>query len=233
MGTSKSASGGTGGGWTNFKRSSTLFAKHGGQQRAAKALGGYVAAMGGVAAAVAAAAAGARTGQSLGNLLAQSTGPEGLAGGLETLGLQELIGQDRFTVLSELVTAFAGSGSDLEAQAARNALLDVLDELLPEEGVDLATVQLDEAAVTDYLCRFIQALIYNLAIPIIDNALTKLQNPQLAQERDQVLRNYVDGLVRMHLRDTSPLEIDWQGEDGRAFIDQILHAVYDQLEEWQ
>jgi hypothetical protein len=234
MGTSKSNSGGTGGGWTSFKRSSTSFAKYGGQQRAAKALGGYVAAMGGVAAALAAAASGARTGQSLGSLLAQSTGPTGLAGGLEAVGLGRLVGQDRFTVLSELVTAFAGAGSDLEAQAARNALLDVLDELLPEdEEVDLATVQLDEAAVRDNLCRFLAALVYNLAIPVIDERLTLLQNPQLAQERDRELRSYVDGLVRMHLRNTVPLEIDWQGPDGRAFIDNIIRAIYDQLEGWQ
>jgi hypothetical protein len=234
MGTSKSNSGGTGGGWTSFKRSSTSFAKHGGQQRAAKAMGGYVAAVGGVAAAVAAAGAGSRTGQSLGNLLVQSTGPTGLAGGLQAVGLERLIGQDRFTVLSELVTAFAGVGSDLEAQAARNALLDVLDELLPEdEGLDLATIQLDEAAVSDNLCRFIAALVYNLAIPIIDERLTQLQNPQLAQQRDRELRGYVDGLVRMYLRDTSPLGIDWQGPDGRGFIDDILRAVYAQLEAWQ
>jgi hypothetical protein len=181
VGTSKSNTGGTGGGWTSFKGSSSSFAKHGGQQRAAKALGGYVGALGGVAAALAAAAAGARTGQSLGNLLAQSTGPTGLAGGLEAVGLQRLVGQDRFTVLSELVTAFAGSGSDLEAQAARNALLDVLDELLPEgDEVDLQTVQLDEQAVTDSLCRFIAALVYNLAIPVIDEKLTGLQDQPLA-----------------------------------------------------
>jgi hypothetical protein len=233
VGTSKSNTGGSGGAWTGFKRNATLFAKHGGQGRAAKALAGYVATMGGAAAAAAAAGPGGRTGQSLGAFLVESTGPTGLAGGLEAIGLEHLVGQDRFTVLSELVTAFAGTGSDLEAQAARNALLDVLDALLPEDETPLDSVQLDEVAVTESLCQYLVALIYNRAIPVIDERLTQLQNPQLAQQRDRELRDYIDALVRLRMQSTSPLEIDWQGERGRSFVEGILRAVYKQLEEWE
>jgi hypothetical protein len=233
MGTSSSNKGGSGGAWTGFKRSATDFAKYGGRQRAGKALAGYVAAMGGAAAAAAAATAGSRTGQSLGNFLAASTGPNGLADGLEAVGLGHLVGQDRYSVLSELLNAFAGDGSDIETQAARNALLDVLDELLPEEeGTELNSVQLDEQAVTESLCRYLDALVYNLAIPIIDERLTRLENPALAQERDRDLRDYIDALVRLRVQDTSPLQIDWHGAEGQKFISDILRAVYDQLEEW-
>ncbi len=233
MGTSKSNTGGTGGAWTGFKRNATLFAKHGGTDRAAKALAGYVAAMGGVAAAVAAATAGARTGQSLGTFLVGSSGPTGIVGGLEAVGLQRLVGADRFTVLSELLLEFAGSGGDLEAQAARSALLDVLDAILPEDDVPLESVRLDENAVADALCRYIAALVYNRAIPVIDERLTQLENPTLAQQRNQELLEYIDALVRLRLRDSSPLAIDWKGDQGREFIDQILRAVYDQIEGWE
>lgn len=234
MGTSKSNTGGTGGAWTDFKREATSFAKRGGEQRVAKALAGHVAALGGAAAAAAAATAGARTGQSLGAFLVGSTGPDGLAGGLEAVGLGRLVGEDRFTVLSELVIEFAGSGSDLEAQAARNALLDVLDEILPEDdATPLDAVRLDETAVTDALCRYIAALVYNRAIPVIDERLTRLENPALAQQRDQELHHYIDALVRLRLQDTSPLDVDWRGPGGRELIDGMLRAVYDQLEEWE
>lgn len=234
MGTSSSNKGGSGGAWTGFKRSATDFAKYGGRQRAAKALAGYVAAMGGAAAAAAATAAGSRTGQSLGNFLSASTGPNGLADGLESVGLSHLIGQDRYTVLSELLNAFAGDGGDIETQAARNALLDVLDDLLPqEEGTELNSVHLDEQAVTESLCRYLDALIYNLAIPIIDERLTRLENPALAQERDRELRDYIDALVRLRIQDASPLQTDWHGSEGQKFISDILRAVYDQLEEWE
>lgn len=234
MGTSKSNTGGTGGAWTDFKRDATWFAKRGGSQRIAKTLAGHVAAMGGAAAAAAAATVGSRTGQSLGSFLAASTGPSGLAGGLEAVGLGRLIGQDRFTILSELVDEFAGSGSDLEAQAARNALLDVLDEILPDDdATPLDTVQLDEAAVTDALCRYMAALVYNRAIPVIDERLTRLENPALAQQRDQELRQYIVALVRLRLAGMAPLDVDWQGDVGRKLIDGMLRAVYDQIEEWE
>ena len=234
MGTSASNKGGSGGAWTDYKRNASYFARYGGTDRAAKALAGFVAAMGGAAAAVAAAGAGASTGQSLGRFLAGSTGSTGLAGGLETVGLARLVGEDRFTVLSELLDAFAGSGSDLEAQAARSALLDVLDDLLPEdETTPLDSVVLDEEGVADALYRYIAALVYNRAIAVIDERLTRLQNQTLAQQRDQELRDYIDALVRLRAQTTPLLDIDWQGQQGRHFIEGILRAVYDELEAWE
>jgi hypothetical protein len=187
--------------------------------------------MGGVAGAIAMAASGIRTGRSLGAFLAGSTGPDGLAGGLEAVGLQRLVGLDRIDVLTGLLDEFAGAGGDLESQAARNALLDVLDELLPEDAdTPLDAVQLDEASVADALRLYLAALIYNLAIPIIDERLTLLENPTLAQRRDAELRQYIDALVRLRLAESSPLSIDWQGPAGQDLIDGVLRAVYDQLE---
>jgi len=234
MGTSASNSGGTGGAWTGYKRNASYFARYGGSERAAKALGGYVATMGGAGGAVAAAATGTRTGQSLGQFLVGSTGQSGIAGGLETIGLGRLVGENRYTVLTELLDAFAGSGSDLETQAARSALLDVLDELLPDDpDAPLDSVVLDEAAVVDILYRYLAALVYNRAIAIIDERLTRLQNQSLAQQRDQELRDYIDALIRLRAMSTPPLTVDWQGDQGREFIEGILHAVYGELEAWE
>ena len=234
MGTSASNTGGKGGGWTRYKRNAYNFARYGGSDRAGKALAGFVGAMGGAAAAGAAAAPGTQAGQPLGEFLAASTGPEGLAGGLEAVGLGHLVGQDRATVLAELVTAFGGTGADLEQEAARLAVLDVLEELLPQgEDVPLDSVQLDEAAVAESLCRYIAALVYNRAIPAIDAHLERLQNQALAQRRDQELRDYTYELVRHEMRSVSPLMVDWKGAEGHDFVEGILVAVYEQLEGWE
>lgn len=233
MGTSASNTGGTGGAWTTFKRDASTFARRGGAERAGRALGGHVTALGGPAAAVGAAGAGIRTGQNLARLLAGSTGPAGLAGGLEEIGLGHLVGSDRFTILTELLDRFAGAGSDLEAQAARDALLDVLDEVLPAYDVALDDVRLDEARVVELLQVYLAALVYNRAIPVIDERLTRLENPQLAERRDRELRDFIEALVRLRTQGQSPLSIDWAGDAGRAFIERMLRAVYDQLEEWE
>lgn len=232
MGTSASNSGGRGGAWTAFKRDASTFARYGGESRVAKALAGYVAVAGGAASAAGSAGAGIRTGQSLAALLVGSTGANGVAGGLETIGLGHLVGAGRFAILSELLDRFAGSGSDLEAQAARNALLDVLDEVLPEdEEIPLDEVRLDEAAVVDLLQRYLAALIYNRAIPVIDERLTKLQNPELARQRDKEVREYIDVLVRLRTQGRAPLGVDWQGSEGHEFIESMVRAVYEQLED--
>jgi hypothetical protein len=203
VGTSANNTGGTGGGWTTFKRNATFFAQRGGQARLAKTLGGFVAAMGGAAGATAAASAGTQTGQSLGSFLAASTGPQGLVGGLEAVGLESLVGQDRFAVLSELLNVLGGSGSAVEQQAARDALLDVLDDLLPEgDEAALDAVQLDEA----------------------------LQDQALIQSRDRELRDYIDALVRLKMQNVSVLTVDWKSTEGQAFVQGVLQAVYEQLE---
>jgi hypothetical protein len=233
MGTSKSNAGGTGGAWTDFKRNATLFAKHGGDERIAKTLASYVAAVGGAVAALGTAAAGARAGQSLGAFLTGSTGPTGVAGGLQSVGLGRLVGEDRFTVLSELLDEFVGSGNALDEQAARQALLDVLDELLPEDDTPLEEVHLDEAGVTDTLCRFLSALVYNLAIPVIDERLTRLEDASLAGQRDGELRAYIEGLIRVRLQDLDPIAMDWQGPAGETLIQGVLRDAYELMEEWQ
>ena len=231
MGTSANNTGGTGGGWTTFKRNATFFAQHGGQARLAKTLGGFVAAMGGAAGATAAASAGTQTGQSLGSFLAASTGPQGLVGGLEAVGLESLVGQDRFAVLSELLNVLGGSGSAVEQQAARDALLDVLDDLLPEgDEAALDAVQLDEAGIRDALCRYLAALVYNLAIPVIEVRLEALQDQALIQSRDRELRDYIDALVRLKMQNVSVLTVDWKSTEGQAFVQGVLQAVYEQLE---
>lgn len=187
--------------------------------------------MGGASAAAAGAGSGTQTGQSLGSFLAASTGPQGLVGGLEAVGLESLVGQDRFTVLSDLLNVLGGTGSAVEQQAARDALLDVLDDLLPEDDeTALETVRLDEAGIRDALCRYLAALVYNLAIPVIEVRLEALQDQALIQNRDRELHDYMDALVRLKMQNVSVLTVDWQGAEGKDFVQGILQAVYEQLE---
>lgn len=233
MGTSKSNTGGTGGSWTSFKRNASYFAAKGGPDRAGKVLAGYVAAMGGVATTLAAAAIGIRTGQSFGLFLSRSSGPQGIVGGLDAVGLERLVGEDRLTILNELSTELAGDGADLDAQAARRALIDVLEQVLPTDtDVPLESVQLSAEDVSEAIRKYVGALVYNLAIPFIDEKLTRLEDAALAQRRNKELLDFIDALVRLRTYEQSPLSIDWQGDEGRALIEGILQATYEQVEAW-
>jgi hypothetical protein len=232
MGTSSDHSGGSGGPWTPFKRAATSYAKHGGADRAGRMLARHVATLGGAAAAAASARTGTTAAQRLGGLLA-GVATEGLTPTLERFGLADQVGRDRFEVLDALITYIAGSGSDLEAQAARNAACDILDELFPE-GVDyddLTAVVIDAAALELMLTLFLAAYIYN-RVPIIAERLTRLGDRHAAERADGELRDYIRAYVDLQLGD-DPLAIDWTGAEGRLVIEQAIQAVYALLEAYE
>ena len=232
MGTTASYDGGRGGPWTKLKRDASSLARYGGGLRVARALAGYVASSGGSARTTETANVGARTGSGLGGFLAAASEPGGISEAFRSIGLDHLVGCDRFTVLSGLLDEFSGNGSDLETQAARNALFDVLSVILPEETAgQMDNVTLDSSSVADALRMYIAALVYNRAIPIIDERLTRLQNPHLAQLRDREIRDYIEALVALRTSNISPLTIDWSGRAGLDLINGILRATYDQLED--
>jgi hypothetical protein len=232
MGTSSDHTGGSGGPWTPFKRAATSYAKYGGAERAGRLLARHVAILGGAAAAAASARTGTTAGQRLGGLLA-GVATEGLTPTLERLGLAEQVGRDRFDVLDALITYVAGSGSDLEAQAARDAACDILDELFPQATSydDLSAVVVDLAALEWLLALFLAAYIYN-RVPIIAERLARLGDRRLAERADGELRDYIRAYVDLQLGD-DPLAIDWTGAQGRLVIEQAIQAVYTLLEAYE
>jgi hypothetical protein len=232
MGTSSDHTGGSGGSWTPFKRAATSYAKHGGADRAGRLLARHVATLGGAAAAAASARTGTTAGQRLGGLLA-GVATEGLTPTLERLGLADQVGRDRFEVLDTLITYIAGAGSDLEAQAARDAACDILDELFPEATSydDLSAVVVDVAALELLLALFLAAYIYN-RVPIIAERLARLGDRRAAERADRELRDYIRSDVDLQLGD-DPLAIDWTGAQGRLVIEQAIQAVYTLLEAYE
>ena len=230
MGTSSDYSGGRGGAWTGYKRAASSFAKAGGSERAARVLARQVATLGGAGGAAGSAIAGARGTQRLGGFLS-GVAEGGLAEGLERLGLGHLVGQSRYDVLSALIEAIAGNGEDLEAVAARSALVDVLDELLPEgdDYDDLNDLRLDADGVQDALERFLAAYVYNRGSAVIEERLNRL-DPQIAEVRDIEIREYVQSLVALNLTEVDPMEIDWSGQHGRDVAAGILHDLYAYIE---
>lgn len=231
MGTSGSFKGGVGGAWTPYKRAASAYARFGGPDRAAAALAAFVAALGGVAGAVAAAQPGLRAGSGLGQLLTASTGDGSLSAGVEALGLGELVGRTRVELLSALLDRFTGDGASLNEQAARSAMVDTLNDLLPDtdDALPLDDVHLDEAAVRALIEKYLALLIYNLAAPIIDERLNRLGDPVVAAERDRELRDYILALVRLAATQMDPLTVDWSGEGGQRILRTVLEAVYEQL----
>jgi hypothetical protein len=222
VGTSTDRSAGSGGAWTPLKRATTSYLRTlgtaGSPSRARRLLGRHVPVLGGTAGAAGSARAGARGIQGLGALLS-GMGATDLATALTTIGLEDLVGQDRFSVLDKLITFIAGDGDDLDAQAARDAACDVLEELFgdADQWADLASINVTADDLTRMLEMFLSLYVYN-RVPVIAERLSRLENPTQSRHADQEMRLIIADMVAIHLP-ADPFTIDWRGGAGRALAD--------------
>ncbi|WP_207208639.1 hypothetical protein [Nocardioides oleivorans] len=187
----------------------------------------HVAVLGGAAAATSTGVAGTRGVSRLGALLS-GIATEGVEQTLNTLGLVRLVGQDRFLVLDELISFIGGNGDDLDAQAARDAGCDILDDLFgdADSWQELAGVGVTEAELHNLLERFLALYIYN-RMPVVAERLSRL-DPASQRQADHQMRDIIENLVGI----TVPSDvgsIDWEGAQGRAIAESAMKSAYDAI----
>lgn len=232
MGTSADRSAGKGGDWTPLKLATNSYVRGlgsgGSAGRAQRVLTRHVPLLGGAAGATSSARAGSGGATRLGALIA-GIGVGNLTAAFSALGLTTLVGQDRFVVLDELVTFIAGDGDDLDAQAARDAACDVLDELFgdADSWTELSAVQVDQAQLGVVLERFLSLYIYN-RVPVVAERLSRLADPAAMRRADQEMRQIIADLVAIQIAG-DPFAVDWQGAEGRAIVNGAISTVYETL----
>jgi hypothetical protein len=234
MGTSSDYTGGTGGAWTPYKHAASNFARHGGERRVGKVLSRYVGALGGAAAA---GAGGRATGVSGGQGVAAfgsglATG--GLTAALESLGLDHLVGTSRFDVLDGLLDALGGEGGTLEDQAVNQALCEAFANLYPDDAEtyeELEAVTLDTQGVVELIEYFVAEWAYSRLLPTLAEKFTHIEDPTVAQKRDDELRERMQLLVSLEIGDRSALSIDWRDEEGRVVLERVVDQLYEDMED--
>ncbi|KQR82471.1 hypothetical protein ASF98_00135 [Arthrobacter sp. Leaf337] len=234
MGTSADRSAGTGGDWTPLKLATTTYVRGlgngGSKDRAGRVLGRHVPLLGGTHGAASSARAGTAGISRLGGLLAGlGTGQAGEA--FTSLGLGHLVGQDRFTVLDELVTYIAGTGDDLDSVAARDAACDVLDEVFgdADSWEELDDVSVGREQLGTVLERFLALYVYN-RVPVVAERLSRMTDPAAMRQADQEMRHIIADLVAIHLP-SDPFNIDWRGPEGRSIAERAVTSTYELLTE--
>ena len=232
MGTSADRAAGTGGNWTPLKHATNAYVRGLGRTdsagRAHRVLARHVPLLGGAGGATASARAGRSGITRLGGLLSGlGTGTPGQT--LTALGLGHLVGQDRFTVLDELVTYIAGTGDDLDSGAARDAACDVLDEVFGDADAwdELDQVSVDRDQLGMILERFLALYVYN-RVPVVAERLSRLTDPVAMRKADQEMRQIIADLVAIELP-ADPLSVDWSGAEGRTIAERSIASTYDLL----
>lgn len=234
MGTSADRDGGSGGAWTPLKFAATAYAKAvaGGpgspKDAAQRVLHRHVDVLGGAPAATGSARAGRSALAGLGGVLG-GIGGGGLAFALTEAGLADLVGKDRWDVLDGLITLIAGDGSDVESQAARDALADVCDELYgdAESWTELEAVEVTAESLRTLLEVYLARYIYN-RLPVLAERLARILDPAAARDADRRIVEMVQDLVVLRMPE-DPFSFDWRGQPGQEFADTAIRDIYEAL----
>ena len=123
---------------------------------------------------------------------------------------------------------FAGDGSSLEDAAARNAVIEVLNEVLPEG--DVTELELDAAGVTEIISLQLAYWIYFLQDTWIADRIAKRAEPAEKERLDREIRSFLVNSVRLELEGRDVLAIQWRTAEGRVEFERIAAQVFRDLE---
>lgn len=224
MGTSKSNPGASSPQWRTPRRRAGRWARAGGGDNAAGVAGVVESAAAALAASGPLFGPSARaTAQRLGGVLT-GFGADGVDPTLERLGLDHLVGKSGLEVLAGLLDYLAGSGSDTDAAALQTAVRDLLDEMHERDLLDGNAVVGAETA-SDLFARFF-AYYLTLRILFSLSDIFETATPGVeAARRESEIRDYVVARLGATLGTTSVFDVDWNGSEGQAMLDNLARQV--------
>ena len=179
--------------------------------------------------------AGRSAGSRIGGFLAD-VARHGVDQALRNLRLDEYIGRQADDLLIGLAERLLPSPDSADEAAARKAGLDAFHELLQqygalEEGIHaLDALDADgiQHALEHFIARYITAdLLSRLSQRVEDGSSTVERCDEILGE----IRSVVLETIRLDFKGRDVLAIDWNGPEGRQFIDRQLLNAYGLLEE--
>jgi len=258
MGTSKGYTMPSGGNWEPLKREATDFVKNGStassspkpllrdylKVRPISGASGRGASSGGTGRSSGGSAAGGsgggRSGRRSGNAgiaTAQRiggffslVGEVGLAAALRELGLEDLIGKSAAELSDALLEEMAGPASTLDQAAAREALMELQDELLKEAETfqdveQVLTKTIDNAGVVTILLRFLGHYIYQRFCTDFYEKWVKQVGSFRASQSLKNIRDCIEAAIASKLAGIDLKKFMWCSPDGKRLSDQVLVEV--------
>ena len=156
-----------------------------------------------------------------------SVATRGLEATLRTFGLSAVVGKGAGAVFAAILDALAPEGALREEAVARKATAEALERLYLDlyglEDGDLAKLEkmsgavVSEAVIESVICYIYRLWLEELSIRIEDGALSAAAAVGL--ERD--VADFVRESVKLDLKGSDGLKIDWEGLEGRGLIDRI------------
>jgi hypothetical protein len=175
--------------------------------------------------------AGTGTAQRLGGFLSR-VGEVGLAEALRENGLGDLVGRPASEISGALLEEFAGPASTLDQAAAREALVELNDELLAEaktfDDVEVALGKmLDQGGIFEVLLRFFGHYLYSCFCRDFYERLLKKVGASQAGQSLKSIKDCIQSAIKAKLSGRDPRTFNWRGTDGKKLSEQVLAEVLD------
>lgn len=195
----------------------------------------YVRAHGGSRTAARSASSGRTTTARLGGFLAGVVSI-GVAGAARALGLSDLVGLDAQSLLAAFIDLLAPAGALLEEAIARKALIETMSELFERYNVEtegpaaldhIGQVGMREVivlSVTNYVNERFQQELVNC---VERGSVSERDANELIDEA----KEFIAGVVEIDLEGVDLVAFDWEGEEGRRFVEDIYQTAYSLLGE--
>lgn len=217
--------------WRSAKAQLTRAVRGGGERAHLRSAGrSYVRAQGGASRAAKSSTAGRHAAASLGGFLSDIAS-RGFAEAARSLGLAADVGRNADAVLASLVNAIAPEGATLEQAVARASSIETLAALYEKYSLESGDFsKLDEMGADDIreaIVDYVSTYVYNrwleeLGLMVEKHAVT----PARAVKLEREMRSYIRDTIKLDLKGTDPLSMDWKGGPGRAFVQQAFEDAY-------
>jgi hypothetical protein len=232
MGTSSSYSSPTTPKWSRAKSATSRFASGGGGsggRNVAVPIARFVEALGGAGAATRGATVGRAVAGRFINF-AQIASERGFDAALRDIGLQDAIGLPTDEVLQRIVDSLAADSNTLDETAAREALVDIIRELLKgADDLEAALTGLNEAAILDLLCRFISAYIFRRYMKALGDRLrAHAESADDARRRQNEIKRFISASVTIAFEQFDITSADWRSH-SEQMLDRLMREVFDTL----
>ena len=193
----------------------------------------YVRASGGPRGAARTAVAGRRATVRLGGFLG-TVSQGGVLRAAASLGLTNLLGRDAQFVLAAFVDALAPAGALREEAIARKAVIDTLSELFDRFDVEHQGVQVLDTMSGEDVAAIVGLSVVNYVNARFQEELVARIERGAVSERDAnifatQIRDYIAANVRLDLQGVDVVRMDWNGAQGRTFVDQQYLRAYEIL----
>jgi hypothetical protein len=195
----------------------------------------YVRAHGGSRTAARSSSSGRATTTKLGGFLAGVV-RTGVTEAARTLGLRDLVGLDAQSLLAAFIDLLAPVGALIEEAIARKALIETMSELFERYDVETdgpeALDRMDEngmrevvvLSVTNYVNERFQQELVNC---VERGSVSEREANELIDEA----KDFIAGVVEIDLEGVDLVAFDWEGEEGRRFVENIYQTAYSLLGE--